>query len=202
MQRQDVIALALSLASLFAASRASSADNARELSLFGSLDHISLTNVSTTDASVAKSESGGKAGLRVVTGHKADWPGIALPAPKGHWDLSPYWQIVLSVKNAGANSVTVSCRADNPGADGQDHCANGDVTLAPGQSGNLYVELKRTSNDQLGGKLFGMRGYPVALGGPRTIEPANVTQLLVFVAKPAEDHVFEVSDIHAAGHSS
>jgi hypothetical protein len=200
MQRQDVIALALSLASLFAASRASSADNARELSLFGSLDHISLTNVSTTDASVAKSESGGKAGLRVVTGHKADWPGIALPAPKGHWDLSPYWQIVLSVKNAGANSVTVSCRADNPGADGQDHCANGDVTLAPGQSGNLYVELKRTSNDQLGGKLFGMRGYPVALGGPRTIEPANVTQLLVFVAKPAEDHVFEVSDIHAAGH--
>jgi len=44
-----------------------------------------------------------------------------------------------------------------------------------------------------------MRGYPVKLGGPRTLDPANVTQLLVFIAKPSADHLFKVSDFRAAG---
>jgi hypothetical protein len=185
-----------------ASGRAAAADDAKEFPLFGSLGDISLANVSTNDAAVAKTGSGSRTALRVATGHKADWPGVTLPAPKGHWDLSRYGQIVLSVKNAGANAVTVFCRVDNPGADGEDHCANGDITLAPGQSGKLDVELKRTSYDKLGGKLFGMRGYPVTNGGPRTLDPANVTQLLVFVAKPSDDHLFEVSDFRAAGRST
>src|SRR5208282_2777261 len=93
-----------------------------------------------------------------------------------------------------------SCRVDNPGADGQDHCATGRVELAPGQSGQLHVVLKRTSNDKLGDKLFGMNGYPVSLGGSRTLDPAHVTQLLAFVTKPSADHLFEVSDFRATGH--
>jgi hypothetical protein len=199
MPRQDVIAVALSISSLLAVSSVSLAENPADLPLFGSPGDLSPTNVSTTDASVSRSGSGGEAALRVATGHKLDWPGITLPAPGGHWDLALYEQIVLSVKNVGSNSVTVHCRADNLGADGQDHCAYGDVNLAPGRSGKLYVQLKRTSEDQLGGKLFGMRGYPVKLGGPRTIDPANMTQLLVFVAKPSRDHIFEVGDFRAAG---
>jgi hypothetical protein len=199
MPRRNLIAFALSFACLFAVSRDCPAENAGELPLFGSLANINMHSVSTTDASVSKVQSGDQTVLRVATGHKADWPGVTLPTPKGHWDLSPYGEIVVSVKNTGSNSLTVACRADNPGADGQDHCANGDVTLAPGQAGKLYVELKRTSDDKLGGKLFGMRGYPVARGGPRTIDPANVTRLLLFVAKPSDDHLFEASDLRAAG---
>jgi hypothetical protein len=200
MQRQSFAALALSFVSCCALSQPCLAENALELPLFGPLGKLSLTNVATTDASVVKARFGGQAALQVATGHKADWPGITLPAPKGHWDLSPYGEIVLSVKNAGSNSVSVTCRADNPGADGKDHCANGEVTLAPGKKGKLYVVLKRTSDDKLEGRLFGMKGYPVTRGGPHTVDPSNVTQLLVFVAKPKEDQLFAIADIHAAGH--
>jgi hypothetical protein len=164
------------------------------------LDQFDLANIRTTDASVSRAVTAGQPALRVATGHKADWPGIALPAPAGHWDLSAYAQVVLSVKNTGTNAVTVACRVDNPGADGQDHCANGNITLPPRQTGKIYVELNRTSGDQLDGKLFGMRGYPVKNGGPRTLDPAHVTQILIFIAKPGQDYNFEVGDFHASGH--
>jgi hypothetical protein len=61
------------------------------------------------------------------------------------------------------------------------------------------VLLKRDGDGKLGGKLFGMRGYPVTPGGPGTIDPKNITQLLLFVNKPDADHVFEVDDIRATG---
>ena len=58
------------------------------------------------------------AALRVASGHQQSWPGVTLPAPGGRWDLSAYGQVLLEVKNVGTNQVTVSCRVDNPGADG------------------------------------------------------------------------------------
>lgn len=163
---------------------------------------LAFGDVRTADATVTKMTSGGRTVLSVETGHKAPWPGIALPAAQGEWNLSPYGEVALTVKNTGSNGVTVSCRVDNTGADGLNHCANGDIALAPGQEGRLDVWLKRTSEDNLGGKLFGMRGYPAKLGGPHTIDPAHVTQVLVFVAKPSEDHAFEVSDFHATSHDT
>ncbi len=199
MSQQRLCALGLSAALCLGGFRAFPAEKVPELSLFGSLEKINLAGVATTDATVGRVRSGHRAALRVATGHEAKWPGITLPAPAGHWDLSRYGEVVLSVKNAGSNSVRLFCRVDNPGADGNDHCVSGDVTLAPGQSGRIEVPLQRTSDDTLGGKLFGMRGYPVKLGGPRTIDPANVTQLLVFVSEPSEDHLFEVADLRAAG---
>jgi len=155
--------------------------------------------VTTTDATVSPAELGGAPALRVATGHRESWPGIALPAPGGHWDLSPFAQVALEVKNAGAVPVTVHCRVDNPGADGVNHCLTGSVTLGPGRTGTLKVPLHRTSDDTLGGKLFGMRGYPVAAGGKGTIDPKNVTRLLIFVGKPEADHLFEVAGIRATG---
>ncbi len=147
--------------------------------------------------------SAGKLGaapaLIVATGHRQSWPGIALPAPGGHWDLSSFGQVALQVKNTGARPVTVHCRVDNPGADGTKHCLTGALTLAPGQTDTLKVPLRRAGDDKLGGKLFGMVGYPVAAGVDGTIDPKNVTQLLVFVDKPKVDHVFEIADIRATG---
>ena len=137
--------------------------------------------------------------LRIATGRNHRWPGVTLPAPEGCWDVSHFAYIALSVKNAGKNKVTVSCRADNPGADGVKNCVTGSVTLEPGQTSTLHVALKRAHEDKLDGKLFGMRGYPVAPSGAGTVDPKNVSQLLVFVAKPDQDHVFEISDIRASG---
>jgi hypothetical protein len=61
------------------------------------------------------------------------------------------------------------------------------------------VTLKRTHEDKPGGKLFGMRGYPVAPGGAGTVDAAHITRLLIFVNKPDDEHVFEVSDVRATG---
>ena len=73
------------------------------------------------------------------------------------------------------------------------------VSLAPGKNDVLKVLLRQASDDTLGGKLFGMRGYPLTPGGDNTVDPTNITQLLVFVNKPGADHVFEISDIRATG---
>lgn len=148
--------------------------------------------VRTTDA---RAEPAGPGALRIATGHSHDWPGVALRAPGGTWDLSPYRHVVLTVRNAGAQPVKVSCRVDNDGADGRRRCVTASAEVKPGAAGELRVELRRTQYAKLGGKLFGMRGYPVEPGIEGAIDPARVTQILVFVPKPASDHRFEISAI-------
>jgi len=160
-----------------------------------SLGGFELFKITTTDAQVA---TNGVA-LRIVTGHKQAWPGVQLLAPDGHWDLSAYSEVRLRVKNTGTNEATIRCRVDNPGANGSRHCVTSSLTLPPGQSDTLKVPLARTSGGTLGGKLFGMRGYPAAPGISNAIDPKNVTALLVFVSRPTASHTFEIADIAAAG---
>jgi len=59
--------------------------------------------------------------------------------------------------------------------------------------------LKRTSDDKLDGKLFGLRGYPVRKGGPGTVGPTKITQLLVFLNHPKENLAFEILGFSAIG---
>ena len=158
-----------------------------------------LARFQKSDATVTEVKAGTGMAMRMTTGTSQPWPGVTLPAPDGHWDLSPFAQVAVKVKNAGATRGTLNCRVDNPGADGTRNCVNGALALSPGQSGTLQVTLRRTSDDTLGGKLFGMRGYPVAAGGPGTINPANITQILLFVNRPKETCVFEVDDVRATG---
>jgi hypothetical protein len=172
---------------------------AADQALFNFEGGFDPSKASSTDAVATAVKSGAGTALRVTTGHSQPWPGIALLAPGGRWDLSSFAQVVLNVKNAGSNRVTVNCRVDNPGADGTKNCVTGSLTLNPGQRDTLKVLLKRASDDKLGGKLFGMRGYPVAAGGPGTVDPRNITQLLLFVNRPKEAQVFEVDDIRATG---
>jgi hypothetical protein len=155
-----------------------------------------LTNDATA---VVAPASPGNTVLRVSTGHTQPWPGVTLRAPQGGWDLSAFGQITLRVRNVGDSRVTVHCRVDNPGADGNRDCVTGSISLNPGQIDTLRVPLKRYSENRLGGKLFGMRGYPVARGGPGTVDPARIVQLVVFVAKPSQPHRFELDDIRATG---
>ncbi len=151
------------------------------------------------DARVAGVKSGGGTALQVSAGHEKPWPGVTLAAPAGRWDLTPFGTVALDLKNTGAKRVTVSCRVDNPDADGTKNCVTGSLALNPGQTGTLRVPLRRGADSKLGGQLFGLRGYPQAAGGPGTIDPKNVTQLLLFLTKPSEDHTFEVDNIRATG---
>jgi len=183
----------LALATWGAATASMAADQAL-LDFAGNFD---FGTVAATDAKATRSESG--PGLRVCTGHQASWPGVALRAPGGSWDLSAFAQVTMKVRNGGAEKVTVYCRVDNEGADGTEHCVTASAAVNPGATEILKAPLRRASDDQLGGKLFGMRGYPVRAGGPGTVDAGHITQLLVFVSKPTADHVFEIEEVRAAG---
>jgi hypothetical protein len=170
-----------------------------DLVLFDFEGDLDPARVTASDASVGGSKSGSGAALRVTTGTERPWPGVTLSAPDGRWDLSAFAFVETEVKNSGRSRVTVNCRVDNAGADGTDHCVSGSLALEPGSTGLLKVALRRSADSKLGGKLFGMRGYPQAAGGPRTIDPKNITQILFFVNKPATDHTFELDNIRAGG---
>jgi hypothetical protein len=168
--------------------------------LFDFEKDFSVAAVETHDTKVSVSPSRDGVALRIESYHKEEWPGIVLKAPGGKWDLSSRERIVLEVKNVGANAVTVSCRVDNPGADGSKNSITGSITLSPGQAGTIAVPFKR--KPVLGGvelKFNGMRGFPVGAPGENTIDPSNIVQLIIFVGQPKEDHVFEIDNVRAAG---
>lgn len=158
---------------------------------------FNLDQVGKTDASVKHAADG--RGLAIETGHTNDWPGITLLAPDGHWDLSAFDRVEVEVRNPGDQVVTVNCRVDNAGSDGTRFCITGRAEVPPGRSQIVRIPFKRTRDDQLDGKLFGMRGYPATADGPEGVDPSRVTQLLVFINQPSEPHAFEISAIRAAG---
>src|ERR1035438_5017339 len=162
-------------------------------------DDFDLKSVQCTDARITVTNLPIGPALRISTGHNQPWPGVTLAATGGHWDLSAYASVWLKVKNTGTNAVTVCCRVDNPGADGTKHCVTDSLTLGPGQTNTLKVRLPHETGSTLDGKLFGMRGYPVTAPDADTLDVKNVTQLVVFVSQPNEDHSFEVADINAGG---
>jgi hypothetical protein len=152
-----------------------------------------IGSVVTSDANVTRTE----AGLCISTGHEKPWPGITLKAPMGKWDLSGYETISVDVKNVADEPVTVNCRVDNPGADGNKNCVTDSITLAGGEQGTLIVQIfpgPWKLSEPL--KLIGMRGYPVYSG---KVDTSNITQMLFFVTRPSIDHVFEIGRIRTGG---
>lgn len=150
-------------------------------------------SVQTTDASAILSQGA----LRVRTGTEKTWPGITLKAPRGKWDLERYEFLTAELRNVGGQSITVSCRVDNPGADGTNNCVTESLTLAAGASGTLLVRLYPTPwvlSKPV--EIIGMRGWPKATD---KLDPANVTQLLFFVTRPRSEHLFEITGVKAAG---
>lgn len=153
---------------------------------------FNLAAVAATDAKVAID---GPA-LRIETGSKADWPGIAFKASEGHWDLSAFQLVAFDVKNLDATAVEVCCRVDNPDADGTKNCATATVALPPNGQDTLRVFLARRLPEGVREKLFGMRGLPGGMAS-ETIDPANIVQVLVFVSKPNRPHHFSIGNVRA-----
>ncbi|MCZ7640104.1 MAG: hypothetical protein M5U12_31045 [Verrucomicrobia bacterium] len=167
--------------------------------LFDFAPPFSAATVATHDAQASLVDTAEGRALRVATGHAAPWPGITLSAPGGTVDLTEHAFVQLRVRNPGPQRVVVHLRVDNAGADGTRHCRTGSLGLDPGTSGTVRVDLTRTSEDRLNGRLFGMRGYPVKAGGPDTVDPAAINQFVIFLNAPRQDHVFEVLRLSAGG---
>ncbi|MHC4146016.1 MAG: beta-agarase, partial [Planctomycetota bacterium] len=170
------------------------AEHTHPLVLFDFGAGFEAGSVITSDAKVALSGAGG---LRVETGHEKQWPGITLKAPAGKWDLSKYEYVSIDVRNKGDEPVTVSCRLDNPGADGRKNCVTDSITLDGRKAGKLIVRMSPTPwklSEPL--ELIGMRGAPAHSD---KVDASNIIQLLLFVARPRIDHVFEIGNIRAGG---
>jgi hypothetical protein len=190
------VALAAVVACLLAASVAGSAapsPQAPSVVLFDFGAGFDVESVPTTDAAISLTEDGG---LAVRTGHERPWPGIVLAAPEGKWNLSQYGHLALDVTNIGTNPVAVCCRVDNPGADGRKHCETASIELEPGESGVLEVPFPWNAFAGQELEFTNMRGVPA---GADLLDSSNVTQLIIFVARPKEDHAFEIDNIRAAG---
>ena len=177
-------------------------------------DEKQVVKIASVDISTVKLDFGAKVelvkdsagpSLRLTTPPSDTTPGFELAVPPGSQDLSSNTQIFLHVKNAGPGEATVSCRAENPDAAGVENCTEGSLSLAPGQSGTLRVNIRRKKPDWVKVDLFGMRGYPWSgplgiVNLPRhLIDPAHVVKLVIFTRRPREEQVFEVSRILAVG---
>lgn len=179
----------------FSATPASAADRV----LFDFENAFDASKVPVTNGTVAPAKRDGGTALAVTTGHKEPWPGVALAAPGGTWDLTAFEYIAVDVRNTGTSAVTVNCRVDNTGANGTENCCTDSVALKPGETGMIRVAFHRRPKGPEGIKLFGMRGYPVPQDSKGSIDPAKVTQLVIFVGRPTEDHTFEIDNVRAAG---
>jgi len=170
-------------------------EQAQSLTLFSFDKGFNISSIITNDAKVNLSQDGA---LRIETGTKQNWPGITLKTPAGKWDLSKYEYITVDIKNTDTKPVTVYCRVDNPGADGSNNCVTDSITLNPDKSETLTVRLYPTTY-QLSEpvELIGMRQGPAQQG---KLDASNITQLIVFVTKPGDKHVFEIDNIRAGGH--
>jgi len=161
--------------------------------------HFDVDKIEERDATVAEVKAGDGFAWRISMGHHQRWPGITLPAPDGVWNLAANARVTITIKNTGEETVVVHCRVDNAGADGTRHCITGHLSLAPGKMDTLKVPLTGAGDD-LGGKLFGMRGYPAGPGtGEYGIDASKVTALVIFVGEPRADSQFEIGDIRASG---
>jgi len=155
--------------------------------------------VTARAADFAMHKSGGARALRVTTGIEGPWPGVAFTTKGRRWDLTQFSHVAVGIRNPGNDALTVHCRVDNPDADGSSNCVTDSIELNPGAAVILRVKLNRASSSRLNGKLFGMRGYPVARGGQGTLETSNVSQILLFVRKPTKPCTFDVEGIRAEG---
>ncbi len=173
---------------------------AGELVLFDFEKVFAIDKVARRDVKLSAAVSKRNTALRLEVGHRQEWPGIDLPAPKGTWDLSAFEYVALDVRNVGTNEATLCCRVDNQGADGRRNCNTGSLTLKPGESGVLKVVFNRKPSQATDIKLFGMRGYPKPIGYREpAIDPSRVNNLVLFVGRPKADHAFEIDNIRAAG---
>ncbi len=189
--------IAACIAAAVAAGQAGEGDAHRK-TLFGfrTADEEKRISVNA-DAAFELVEQDGGGGLRLTTGHEAEWPGITLKAPDGRWDLSSYRRVEVELRNIGKTDATICLRVDNPGADGREHCLTGRTEVQAGETRTLTVELTptpfRLPPDV---KLVGMRGNPAGTG---KLDPANVTQLLIFAPRPKRDAAVVVGEIRAEG---
>ena len=135
--------------------------------------------------------------MAVVTGVRANWPGMRMDFTSGEKDLSAYGRIVIAVSNTTAKACTVNLSVKGETHQGQS--PGGSVSLAPFQSGTLCVDL-RNMPWMLDApvKIDGMRGFPSAKEGS-TFDIRRTHSFHIFFTQKGEPGGFSVRRIAVTG---
>jgi hypothetical protein len=153
------------------------------------------------EATVGLATYGENAALRFETGRWAEDAGLELSAPEGTWDLSPFAQLIVDVRNAGAHQVRVYCRAESPGAAG---ALTSNLLLGPGQSGCITMEVRHRKPDWAKVDLFGLVCYPwgkaeSADPTANLIDAAHISKITVLTRQQFQENAIEISGLRAVG---
>lgn len=110
------------------------------------------------------------------------WPGISVKPEGGFWDLSQYGKVEAEITNLLGDNLGVSIRIDDDG-DWKTNPWNGEnASVPPGKSAALRVTF---------GYSWGNAGYK--------INPAKITQVLIFMGKPKKEMKFRIDAVRATG---
>jgi len=122
---------------------------------------------------------------------KTDWPNVFFRAPAGGWDWQDYAGVAVSLYNPGDQSVAVTLRVDNAGADGVSHCNNAGAGV-PAQGRCVLSMQFNTGKDQA---LWGMRGIPngAPVGTGDILDTKKITGFQVYLPRPQREYelIFE-----------
>lgn len=139
--------------------------------------------------------------LKLTLDAVSGWPGITLKPSEGVWDLSPYAVFHVRILNTGSRSANIGIRVDNEGADGARNCLQHMQDIVAGQSYEFAFPIVRKG--QMSVKMFGMRGYPVEVGGntggTMAVDPKAIIGVLVFTYNPEQPVEIEVERIWVDG---
>lgn len=166
------------------------------ITMFNFEDGFQTDGIDARDVVVDLVENASGQGLRIASGHAIEWPGITLLPPGGRWDATGHAGVAMTVTNAGSNRVSVALRIDNPGGDGSNNSLTAIESIDPGQTRSVNVDFSDTPwIFSAPVEVVGMRGAP----GNLKLDPSFLTQMIVFVPRPTEDHQFVIDNIRAVG---
>ena len=127
---------------------------------------------------------------------------LAITAGAQPWDLSNYLYLVADVHNAGAQLVTIICRAEDPEYAGWHHYAETVARVGAGETTSVLVFLKRkNAPDAALLKLFpGMHalpdGYMPIWSG---LDPARITKVVLGLETSGARLQLELRGLRAVG---
>jgi hypothetical protein len=133
---------------------------------------------------VARSQDAAAPGVIVmIQPGEESYPGISIKPEGAAWDLSSLGHVAARVVNMGKRPISLSLRLDNT-ATGQDNPWNTEsVYLQPGAAGTIKTIF---------GHSYGYKpGYK--------LNPAAVSNMMVFAGKSDEVQMFRIESITAAG---
>ncbi len=154
-----------------------------------------LSAVEARDAKVTHLENR----LRIATGTKRDWPGVAFRPQGDGWDVAPFTFVALDVTNAGSQPVEVHLKLYSDSDRNGWTPLSGSVAVPPGKQQTLTIQVKKRMTEELNKRLFGMRGYPGQWFERRGTKDTTITRISVFLSKPTAEHTFEIANLRAVG---